>query len=69
MGFMLMYEFIIQKKAKKFIDKLSKNDRAKVVNAIEKLPYEGDIKQLKGYDNLMRLRVGKYIINIKYLSI
>lgn len=36
-----MYEFVIHKKAKKFIDKLSKNERANVVNAIEKLPYKG----------------------------
>ncbi len=57
-----MYQFVIQKKAKKFIDKLSKNDKINIINAIEKLPYTGDIKQLKGHIGLMRLRVGKYRI-------
>lgn len=57
---MLMYEFIIQKKAKKFIDKLPKDTKTNIINAIEKLPYTGDIKPLKGHTNLMRLRVGKY---------
>lgn len=59
---MTMYTFVIQKKAKKFIDRLSKDEKNKIVNAIEKLPYSGDIKPLKGHINLMRLRVGSYRI-------
>lgn len=57
-----MYEIIIQKKAKKFIDALPRNDRIRVVDAIEQLPNGSDIKPLKGHDGLFRLRVGSYRI-------
>lgn len=57
-----MYRIIIKKKAKKFIDKLSVNERRRVVAAIERLPNGEDIKKLKGYANLLRLRVGDYRI-------
>lgn len=57
-----MYQIIIQKKAKKFIDKLPQNERRRIVSAIEKLPNGENIKKLKGYDNLLRLRVGSYRI-------
>ena len=54
----MMYEIIILKKAKKFIDALPKNERIRVVTAIEQLPNGSDIKPLKGHDGLLRLRVG-----------
>ena len=57
-----MYKIVIQKKAKKFIDKLPKNEKIRVVRAIEKLPDGEDIKKLKGHDQLLRLRVGDYRI-------
>jgi len=57
-----MYEIIIQKKAKKFIDALPRNERIRVVAAIEQLPNGSDIKPLKGHDGLFRLRVGSYRI-------
>ena len=57
-----MYEIIIQKKAKKFIDGLPKNDRIRIVTAIEQLPNGPDIKPLKGHEGLFRLRVGSYRI-------
>lgn len=57
-----MYKIIIKKKAKKFIDKLPKNERLRVAKAIEALPNGEDIKKLKGYTNLLRLRVGDYRI-------
>lgn len=59
-----MYKIIIKKKAKKFIDKLSKNERLRVAIAIEQLPNGEDIKKLKGEKNkgLLRLRVGDYRI-------
>ena len=57
-----MYQIIIKKKAKKFIDKLPANERKRVVSAIEQLPNGEDIKKLKGYDDLLRLRVGDYRI-------
>ena len=62
MGDRLMYQIIIKKKAKKFIDKLPKNERIRVVSAIMRLPDGEDIKRLKGHDDLLRLRVGSYRI-------
>lgn len=35
MGAYLMYQIIIKKKAKKFIDKLPLNERKRIVSAIE----------------------------------
>ena len=55
-----MYAHIIKKRAKKFIDRLPKSEQARIVDAIEKLPDEGDIKPLRGHDDLFRLRVGPY---------
>ncbi len=57
-----MYQIIIKKKAKKFIDKLPTNEKKRVVSAIEQLPNGDDIKRLKGHDDLLRLRVGNYRI-------
>ena len=57
-----MYQLIIKKKAKKFIDSLPVNERRRVVAAIELLPNGEDIKKLKGHDKLLRLRVGEYRI-------
>lgn len=57
-----MYRIIIKKKAKKFIDKLPKNERLRVAKAIEQLPNGEDIKKMKGHSNLLRLRVGEYRI-------
>lgn len=57
-----MYRIILKKPAKKFIDALPANERRRVVAAIEQLPNAGDIKKLKGHDDLLRLRVGEYRI-------
>ena len=57
-----MYRIIIKKKAKKFIDALPKNERKRIVAAIEQLPKGEDIKTLKGHEGLLRLRVGDYRI-------
>lgn len=57
-----MYNIILKKKARKFIDKLPTSDKKRIINALKLLPHSGDIKQVKGYDNFMRLRVGDYRI-------
>lgn len=67
-----MYQIVIKKKAKKFIDKLPLNERKRIVSAIEQLPNGEDIKKLKGHNNMLRLRVGSYrviysINNGKYI--
>ena len=57
-----MYQIIIKKPAKRFIDKLSMHEKQRIVLAIEKLPEGENIKSLKGYKGLFRLRVGNYRI-------
>ena len=57
-----MYKIVTKKKAKKFIDKLPKNERLRIAKAIQALPNGEDIKKLKGYTDLLRLRVGDYRI-------
>lgn len=57
-----MYQIIIKKKAKKFIDKFPQNEKRRVVAAIEQLPNGEDIKKLKGHSDLLRLWIGEYRI-------
>ena len=57
-----MYQIIIKKAAKKFIDRLPTHEKRRIVSAIERLPNGEDIKKLKGHDRLLRLRVGEYRI-------
>ena len=57
-----MYQIVIKKHAKKFIDRLPKQEKRRIVTAIERLPDGEDIKRLQGHDNLLRLRVGNYRI-------
>ena len=57
-----MYQIVLKKRAKKFIDKLPRPEQIRIVRAIEKLPDGEDIKKLKGHDGLLRLRVGDYWI-------
>ena len=57
-----MYKIVIKKKAKKFIDKLPMPTKKRIIEAINLLPYGSDIKQMKGHDDLFRLRVGDYRI-------
>ena len=62
MGAYLMYRIVLKKPAKTFIDRLPLNEKRRIVAAIERLPNGEDIKRLKGYDGLFRLRVGDYRI-------
>lgn len=57
-----MYQIIIKKAAKKFLDKLPSQERSRIVAAIEGLPDAGDRKQLRGHPSVFRLRVGSYRI-------
>lgn len=57
-----MYRIVLKKRAKKFIDRLPMPEKRRLVAAIERLPKGEDIKRLKGYDGLFRLRVGDYRI-------
>lgn len=55
-----MYKVVLKKRAKKFIDRLPQTEKKRLVSAIELLPKGENIKPLKGYENLFRLRVGDY---------
>ena len=61
---MTQYKIVIEKLAERFIMKLDRPERERVLKAIAKLPYDGDIKKLKGKKSrgLLRLRVGDYRI-------
>lgn len=48
----LMYQIILKKRAKKYIDRLPMNERKRIVAAIERSPDGDDIKKLKGYITL-----------------
>jgi len=47
------------KQAEKFLAKVDKNTAVRLVTAINKLP-DGNVKKLRGFKNLYRLRVGDY---------
>ncbi|ACR79763.1 MULTISPECIES: type II toxin-antitoxin system RelE/ParE family toxin [Kosmotoga] len=55
----------LSKQAKKYLDKLPKNIREKIVSAIKNIPL-GDVKPLKGkYRGFYRLRVSNHRILFK----
>ena len=49
-----------EKSAKKFIAKQPPEQQERLLKAINGLPENGDIKKMKGYKSLYRLRVGDY---------
>ena len=57
----MKYSIVIEKPAERFITKLPRPDKERVLKAIYKLP-EGDTKPLKGHPGRLRLRVGDYRI-------
>lgn len=57
-----MYKIIMKKKAQKFVDKLPKMEKMRVIAEIQRLPNGEDIKPLKGHKGIYRLRVGNYRI-------
>ena len=59
---MTEYKIVIERPAEKFIVKLPRPEKERVLRAIAKLPNAGDIKKLKGHADLLRLRVGDYRI-------
>lgn len=60
----MKYTIIIEKLAERFIVKLSKPEKERVLKAIYKLPEGNDIKQMRGKKSkgMYRLRVGDYRI-------
>lgn len=58
----MKYEIVLEKRASKFLKKQPQNQRIRILTAIKDLPYSGDIKAMKGFSELFRLRVGSYRI-------
>lgn len=58
----LYYEIsdCLGKPAQKFLKRLNRTDKERVLRAIYKLPEGENIKRLKGHQDLLRLRVGDY---------
>lgn len=58
----MKYRIVLEKPAEKFIVKLPQPEKKRVLRAISKLPYEGDIKRLQGKKSrgLLHLCVGDY---------
>lgn len=58
----MKYTIVIKKMAEKFIVKLSRVEKERVLKAIYQLPEGNDIRKLKGKKNkeVYRLRVGDY---------
>ena len=58
----MKYTVVIEKPAEKFITRLARPEKERVLKAIGKLPHEGDIKRLQGKKSrgMYRLRVGPY---------
>jgi len=65
------YKLIYHKSAVKFIAKLDKTSQERIATGLKGLLYsppEGDIKRLKGYTDLYRLRIGSFrvIFNVDH---
>ena len=56
----MSYKVVIDKPARKFIAKQSQEQQRRILQALYKLPYEGDISPMKGKVNQYRLRIGEY---------
>lgn len=57
----MKYKIIILKRARKFIEKQTRQIQKKLLEEIFKLP-DGDTKVLRGHSGVFRLRVGSFRI-------
>ena len=55
---MSQYKIVFEKAALKFIRKQNVDIQTRLLRAIYALPYGADIKKLRGFQHLYRLRVG-----------
>ena len=56
----IVYKHELDKQARKYIAKLDNPRQRLIIAGIEGLPLDGDIKPMRGYKNLYRLRLGGY---------
>ena len=55
----MTYSIVLEKPAQKFLKRLSKEEKSRILKALQKLP-KGDVKAMQGYRGYYRLRVGDY---------
>lgn len=58
----MKYQIILEKPAQKFLKRLNRTDKERILKAIYRLPEGEDIKRLRGHQDLLRIRVGDYRI-------
>ena len=58
----MKYQIVVERPAEKFISRLPRPEKERVLRAIARLPDAGDIKRMQGSTDLYRLRVGEYRI-------
>ena len=56
----MSFKIVYEKPAVKFLKRQPPEQQKRIISAIHKLPYEGDIKSMQGFQNLYRLRIGDY---------
>lgn len=56
----MKYTILIERPAERFITKLPRPEKERVLRAIAKLPDGGDHKAMQGHPGLFRLRVGAF---------
>ncbi len=54
------YKIVIDKPARKFIKKQSREQQQRILTALHQLPYKGDIFPMRGEKGQYRLRIGTY---------
>ena len=62
-----MMEIYFSKQAARDVSSLNEREKERILNGIEGIP-AGDIRKLRGTDNLYRLRIGGYRIIYHYIS-
>lgn len=56
----MSYKIVYDKPALKFIKKQPPTQQRRIVEAVHRLPFEGDVKPMAGQPGYFRLRVGSY---------
>lgn len=56
----MKYQVVIEKPARKFIIKQPPEQQKRILIALYKLPYEGDICPMRGTEGQYRVRIGTY---------
>ena len=57
---MKAYRILIDKPARKFIERQEREQQERLLKVIYRLPADGDIRPLEGRQNVFRLRVGVF---------